>query len=50
MRMIIKDRFHIYNTRRPHFSCYMNTQDRVHQEIKTRTYKTKNPANICLQD
>lgn len=44
MRKLIAQSIDIYNEERPHWSCYMNTPNQMHQqrEIKIRTYKTKN--------
>jgi transposase InsO family protein len=41
MKLIVKDAVRIYNTKRPHWSCYMKTPEQMHQQrnIKIRTYK-----------
>ena len=43
MKEIVKDAVRIYNTKRPHWSCYMKTPDQMHcqNEVKIRTYKRK---------
>jgi len=43
MKDLIKDSINIYNTQRPHYSCYMKTPEWMHQQqdIKIRTYKSK---------
>jgi putative transposase len=46
MRMIVKESIDIYNNQRPHYSNYMLTPVKMHQQcnIKMRTYKTKNSS------
>lgn len=41
MKKLIKDSIEIYNSIRPHYSCFMLTPDQMHKqkEIKMRTYK-----------
>ncbi|WP_368667514.1 IS3 family transposase [Ancylomarina sp. 16SWW S1-10-2] len=41
MKKIIKQSIDIYNTFRPHYSCYMNTPEYMHKQrkVKIRTYK-----------
>lgn len=41
MRLIVEDAVRIYNTKRPHWSCYMKTPEEMHNQksIKIRTYK-----------
>jgi Transposase and inactivated derivatives len=43
MKLIVKDAVHIYNTQRPHWSCYMKTPEQMHAQsnIKLRTYKNR---------
>jgi len=43
MRLIVKDAVRIYNTQRPHWSCYMKTPEQMHvqRKIEIRTYKNK---------
>lgn len=40
MKKLIKESVEIYNTMRPHYSCFMLTPEQMHQqsEIKMRTY------------
>jgi putative transposase len=47
MDKLIKNSIDIYNERRPHFSCLYKTPKQMHQqnEIKIKTYKTKNSSN-----
>ena len=44
MKSLVKEAIHIYNTKRPHWSCYMKTPEQMHQQdhVKIRTYKRKN--------
>ena len=44
MKSLVKDAVHIYNTKRPHWSCYMKTPEQMHLQdsVKIRTYKRKN--------
>jgi putative transposase len=44
MKQIVKESIDIYNELRPHYSNYMLTPNQMHiqNEIKMRTYKTKN--------
>jgi putative transposase len=43
MQQLVRDSVKIYNTCRPHYSCFMKTPEQMHQqnEIKIRTYKNK---------
>ncbi|BFO67454.1 integrase core domain-containing protein [Chryseobacterium sp. S0630] len=43
MKLLVKDAFTIYNTKRPHWSCYMKTPEQMHRQnsVKIRTYKNK---------
>ena len=43
MKLIVKDAVRIYNTKRPHWSCYMKTPEQMHTQksIKIRTYKNR---------
>lgn len=43
MKILVKDAVRIYNTKRPHWSCYMKTPEEMHRQrrIKIRTYKNK---------
>jgi len=44
MKKLIKDSIEIYNSMRPHYSCFMLTPDQMHnqEDIKIRTYKKEN--------
>ena len=44
MKKLVKDSIEIYNTMRPHYSCFMLTPEEMHKqkEIKIRTYKKEN--------
>ncbi len=41
MQNLIKDSIRIYNTKRPHWSCYMKTPEEMHKQrkIKIKSYK-----------
>jgi len=41
MILLVEDAVRIYNTKRPHWSCYMKTPEQMHKQrnIKIRTYK-----------
>ncbi len=43
MRKIVEQSIRIYNTKRPHWSCQMNTPEQMHKQssIKIRSYKKK---------
>jgi transposase InsO family protein len=43
MKLLVKEAVHIYNTKRPHWSCYMKTPEQMHlqKKVKIRTYKKK---------
>ncbi len=43
MKLLVKSAVHTYNTKRPHWSCYMNTPEQTHKqkEMKIRTYKKR---------
>jgi len=51
MTKLIEESINIYNNERPHWSCYMKTPNQMHKqnEIKIRTYKTKNNLKSTLQ-
>ena len=51
MKELIKDSIKIYNTKRPHSSCEMNTPEQMHKQsvIKIKTYKKQNRLKACLQ-
>ena len=44
LRKIVAESIHIYNTKRPHYSCYYKTPKQMHQqsEIVIRKYKKVN--------
>ena len=44
MKMLVKNSIEIYNTKRPHYSCYMKTPQEMHKQrkINIRTYKKIN--------
>ena len=44
MSKLVAQSIHIYNHKRPHYSCFMNVPEEMHKQrkIKIRTYKTKN--------
>jgi transposase InsO family protein len=46
-KKIVSDSVRIYNTDRPHYSCYMKTPEQMHlqQQIRIRTYRTINRPN-----
>ena len=41
MSLLVEDAVRIYNTKRPHYSCYMKTPEEMHKQmiIKIKTYK-----------
>lgn len=43
MKLIVKDAVRIYNTKRPHWSCYMRIPEDMHSQrrVKIRAYKNK---------
>lgn len=43
MKHLIKESITTYNTKRPHYSCFMHTPEQMHnqREIRIRTYKKK---------
>ena len=43
MKLLVKDAVRIYNTKRPHWSCYMQTPEQMHaqSQVKIKTYKNK---------
>jgi len=50
MKYIVKEAINTYNEQRPHYSNYMLTPDQMHlqNQIKMRTYKTKNSSKLLL--
>ena len=50
MKKIIRETIEIYNNQRPHYSNYMLTPSKMHEQnkIQMRTYKTKNSSKASL--
>lgn len=50
MKELVKESIGIYNTRRPHHSCYMKTPEQMHKQtqIKIRSYKKTNRTRANL--
>ena len=50
MSKLVSESIDIYNRERPHWSCWMNTPNSMHQQntIKIKTYKTKNSTEEIL--
>ncbi|MEO6407068.1 MAG: IS3 family transposase [Ferruginibacter sp.] len=48
MKIIVKEAIEIYNNQRPHYSNYMLTPEKMHNqsEIQMRTYKTKKQQQV----
>ena len=46
MKELVANSIKVYNELRPHYSCFMKTPNQMHkqQEVKIRTYKTKNTS------
>jgi putative transposase len=44
MKKLVSDSIEIYNSLRPHYSCFMLTPDQMHKQkdIKIRIYKKEN--------
>ena len=44
IKLLVGDAINIYNTKRPHWSCYMKTPENMHKQsnLEIRTYKNKN--------
>ena len=51
MEKLVKDSVNIYNTKRPHYSCYMLTPEQMHRQktIKIRTYKKTDGFKASLE-
>ena len=51
MKKLVKDSVNIYNTKRPHFSCYMLTPEQMHcqKTVKIRTYKKTEGFKASLE-
>ena len=52
MKRIVKQRVHIYNKLRPHWSIYIRTTNQMHKQnsIKISTYKNKNLRALKLSE
>ena len=50
MKKIVADAVRVYNTKRPHWSCYMQTPEQMHRQskMKIRTYKNKSSRKASL--
>ena len=50
MKIIVADAVRIYNTKRPHWSCYMKTPEQMHKQkdIEIRTYKISESSKASL--
>ena len=50
MKLLVKDAIRIYNTKRPHYSCFMKTPEQMHQQkqVKIRTYKKPDSIKASL--
>jgi transposase InsO family protein len=50
MKLIVADAVRIYNTKRPHWSCYMKTPEKMHsqEKVKIRTYKKLKSSKAIL--
>lgn len=48
MRLLVKESVEIYNTKRPHYSCYMKTPEQMHNQERTlvRRYKKITPKTF----
>jgi transposase InsO family protein len=46
MKLLVGDAIHIYNTKRPHWSCHMKTPEQMHlqSQVEIRTYKSKDSS------
>ena len=51
MEKLVKDSVNIYNTKRPHYSCYMLTPEQMHRQktVKIRTYKKTDGFKASLE-
>jgi transposase InsO family protein len=51
MKLVVADAVRIYNTKRPHWSCYMKTPEQMHSQdgIEIKTYKkpTRSKASLA---
>ena len=50
MKKLVANAVRIYNTERPHWSCYMKTSRQMHNQrkMKIRTYKKKSSSKASL--
>jgi transposase InsO family protein len=50
MKSLVKDAVYIYNTKRPHWSCYIKTPEQMHSQnkVEIRTYKKPNISKAIL--
>ncbi len=50
MKLVVADAVRIYNTKRPHWSCYMRTPEQMHSQnqVEIRTYKMPNSIKASL--
>jgi hypothetical protein len=50
MQELVKNSVEIYNTKRPHHSCYMKTPEQMHgqDKVRIRSYKTTNRIRANL--
>ena len=50
MKLIVEDAVNIYNSLRPHWSCFMNTPEQMHQQkdIEIKTYKKSESSKLNL--
>lgn len=50
MKLLVDDAVRIYNTKRPHWSCYMKTPEKMHQQnrVEIKTYKKKDSSKDSL--
>ena len=51
MKKLVNDSVKIYNTKRPHYSCYMLTPEQMHLQrtVKIRTYKKTEGFKASLE-
>ena len=50
MKLLVEDAVHLYNTKRPHWSCYMKTPEQMHKQkdVKIKTYKKPESSKASL--
>jgi len=51
MKKLVNDSIHLYNNKRPHYSCYMLTPAQMHRQktVKIRTYKKADGFKASLE-